>query len=366
MKRNLGEHALSVLFVGMVFFILASWLRHQETARVAADPGLIAPFLSIDSVDFGNPLHRALFKETLKSLRPDLAGKADSLLGAIDRYRQERFSERIYKTGVEGTRLTWERAGPLAGMYLQFIGVYVLVMAMSYGAARAMALQRFIRMKQGRESDVAACIDALRRGAGGRASGYALRAIVRGVSYAVLFSPAYVIAYAMKTRIDTDSLLFMIMLGVLSNGLLMVYANKFYSLLVAESRKGYVETALAKDLRSSYIWQTSDGIPYRAVATPRRSTAGHVLRHIYENARFQFLPTLKQHASFLISGLIIIEMALNIQGRLCYELLQDLLYERYEIALAIILGIFLIVKATEVVVDVLYNREGQRYENRPA
>jgi hypothetical protein len=366
MRRQLGEHVLSVLLVGMVFFLLAAWLRHQDASRRAVDIGLIAPFVALDSIDFGNPLHRALFKETLNSFRPDLAGKADSLLGAIDRYRQQRFSERMYKTGVEGTRLTWDRAGSLAGMYLQFIAVYALVMVVSYGAARALALQRFIRMKQRRESDVAACIAALRVQAGGRAIRHAMQAIARGASYVVLFSPAYVIAYSIKTRIDTDSLLFMIILGVLSNGLLVTYANKFYSLLVAESRKGYVETALAKNLHASYRWQTPDGVPYRAIVTPRRSINGHVMCHIYQNARFQFLPTLKQHASFLISGLIIIEMALNIQGRLCYELLQDLLYERYEIALSIILGIFFIVKATEVVVDVLHHREGLRYENRPA
>ncbi len=64
-----------------------------------------------------------------------------------------------------------------------------------------------------------------------------LKALLKGVAYTILFAPAYVIAYSFKTRIDTDSLLFMIVLGVVSNGLLINYANKFYAFLAAESRK---------------------------------------------------------------------------------------------------------------------------------
>jgi len=62
----------------------------------------------------------------------------------------------------------------------------------------------------------------------------------------VLFSPAYVIAYAIRTEFNTDTIIFMALLGVVSNGLLVTYANKFYAFLVAESRKGYVETGLSR------------------------------------------------------------------------------------------------------------------------
>jgi ABC-type dipeptide/oligopeptide/nickel transport system permease component len=89
----------------------------------------------------------------------------------------------------------------------------------------------------------------------------------------------------------------------------------------------------------------------------------HVFHHILLNARYQFLPTLKEHASYLISGLIIIEMALNIQGHLCYELLQNVLYRDYEVVLFIMLGIFLVVKATEIVVDTLTYRAARMYGN---
>jgi hypothetical protein len=72
---------------------------------------------------------------------------------------------------------------------------------------------------------------------------------------------------------------------------------------------------------------------------------------------------LKEQGAMLITGLIIIEMALNIQGRLCYEMLQRLLYQDYEVALVIMVGIFLCLKGTEIAVDIATARARRRYEN---
>ena len=90
----------------------------------------------------------------------------------------------------------------------------------------------------------------------------------------------------------------------------------------------------------------------------------HVFQHIYLNARYQFHPTLKEHASFLITGLVIIEMALNIQGHLGYELLQNILYRDYVVVMTIICAIYLVVKGTEIVVDSWTYFETRKYENR--
>jgi hypothetical protein len=189
----------------------------------------------------------------------------------------------------------------------------------------------------------------------------AAKAVCKGAAYAVLFAPAYVIAYSVKTSFDTGSSLFMLVLGVVSNGLLINYANKFFTFLTAESRKGYVETAIVKNLDASYQWGAPDGITRWAVVQPVRLFPTHVFRHVYLNARHQYLPALKEHASFLITGLIIIEMALNIQGHLGYELMQNILYRQYDVALVVILGIFLVVKATEILVDGWFHRESAKY-----
>jgi ABC-type dipeptide/oligopeptide/nickel transport system permease component len=89
-----------------------------------------------------------------------------------------------------------------------------------------------------------------------------------------------------------------------------------------------------------------------------------VFDHIFKNAQFQYLSTLKEQASFLITGLIIIEMALNIHGHLSYELLRQLLYKNYSIVTVIILGIFYTVKLTEIATDYFIHRQTLRYENR--
>ena len=105
------------------------------------------------------------------------------------------------------------------------------------------------------------------------------------------------------------------------------------------------------------------GIGWRQIVAPRKRFAGHVFGHIYSNARCQYLSTIKEQASFLITGLIIIEMALNIHGYLNYEMLRQMLYRNWEIVVCIVLGIFLLVKATEITVEILVSREAAKYEN---
>jgi hypothetical protein len=81
------------------------------------------------------------------------------------------------------------------------------------------------------------------------------------------------------------------------------------------------------------------------------------------NARYQYISTVKEQAAFLVTGLIIIEMALNIQGYFSYELLKQLLYKNYDIVIVIILGIFYVVKGTEILIDYFKNREMMKFEN---
>ena len=95
----------------------------------------------------------------------------------------------------------------------------------------------------------------------------------------------------------------------------------------------------------------------------RKRFENHVFHHVYVNARYQYIQSIKEQASFVITGLIIIEMALNIHGHLCYELLQNILFRNDQSAFLIIFLIFLLVKLTEIGVELWYNRETDRYEN---
>ncbi len=365
----LAEHIASILFVTGAFVGLIAFLQHRQLSREEASTRFIGPYLRFQTLDFGNPLDQALFRETLRYFHPADSVKNEAILQAIEAYRMEQFTTASSKTGAEPAGLTKEVAGRLGGMYAQFIGVYVIVMILTYYGARALAVYRFVRMKQGRSSyleELAALFSSRRRRAHGGLGGslfLPVKILLKGVVYAVLFSPAYVIAYSIKSDFDTSSLLFMVVLGAVSNGLLVTLANRMYTFLVSEGRKGYVLTAMVKNLDSSYAWHVRGGIPYRAMIEPGRLLPLHVFRHVYMNARYQYLPTLKEHASFLITGLIIIEMALNIQGHLGYELLQNTLFKRYDIVIAIILGIFLVVKATEIIIDAWCIHERRKYGN---
>ena len=190
-----------------------------------------------------------------------------------------------------------------------------------------------------------------------------MKAIIIALIYFVLFAPAYVIAYSLKTQFNTDTIVFMIILAVISNGLLITYTNKFYTFLVTESRKGYLQTAIVKNLNNTYTHKKKSGISYTSIFNFKKHFPNHIFEHIFINARYQYLQTIKEQASFLISGLIIIEMALNIQGHFSYELLQQLLYKNYDIVIVIILGIFYIVKLTEIFTDWITHKEALKYEN---
>lgn len=366
MKHRLAEHFLSIVIVGGLLVWLILGVAGAERQVEAPNADVLGEYLGWEFIDFGNPLDRAIFRESINAV----GGAGDSLLQAIDEYRREQFTNIRYKTGGEQRGLTRSKLITLGAMYAQFILVYVLVMLLTYYGAQTLGVLRFVHMKQHRESPlerIAAIRQSVRTNqvslpvAFIRYAGTLLHGVIKAVWLFVLFSPAYVIAYSIKTEFSTDSLLFMAVLGVVSNGLLINYANRFFTLLVTESRKGYVETAMVKNLLHSYEWDTRDGISRRAVFRPNKEFPSHVFQHIFLNARHQFRLTLKEHASFLITGLVIIEMALNIQGHLSYEMLKNVLFRQYDIVLAIILGIFILVKATEIAVDVRAARDERRY-----
>ena len=78
----------------------------------------------------------------------------------------------------------------------------------------------------------------------------------------------------------------------------MVYSNKFYAFLIAESRKGYIDTAIVKNLNNSYAGNIAQGISFKAILNPVKKFKGHVFDNIFRNARFQYLSTIKEQASF--------------------------------------------------------------------
>lgn len=371
LRTRLLIHGAGIILMAAVFWAFISAVAVLRIESRKSDKE-IQKFLDLSKMDFGDPLDRTLFRESLDIFYNGQTQRNDSVLAAIDNLRQRQFSDATYKTGDNQDDLSWKTVCRLSGMYLQFIAVYCIILIIIYLLAQRIAVYRFIKMKQHRESYLTEALELINNArvnrigstwwSAVRKSGLLfVKALAKGMLLMILFSPAYVIAYALKTTIDTSSILFMILLGIISNGVLIHTANKFFTFLAGESRKGYVQTAVVKNLHASYEWNASEGIPLWTLLQIKHGFRSHIFQPIFFNARFQFIPAFKEHASFLITGLIIIEMALNIQGHLCYELLQKILYRQYDIAAVIIFGIFLTVKATEVAIDIWEHKEKRKY-----
>ncbi len=353
MKRKLLEHAFSVVLITVVLVGAVAGIGWYERNARASEKEKTEVFGELAFVNFNDPFDRALLEDVANVYYPGQHDRNETALAEIASSHEQALAKKL-TSSHESERLNIAKAGELLGMYLSFLIVYAVVIALTYYGVHTIGVWRFcLKRRELEQTQLSFFQKVLRLG----------RSTLGVAATFVLFSPAYVIAYALKTRLNTDTSLFMAVLALVSNGLLIVYSNKFYAFLTSESRKGYVETAYVKNLNHSYDPHASDGIPYRWIFRMRKRFDGHVFDHIYRNASFQYLPTLKEQASFLITGLIIIEMALNIHGHLSYEMLRQLLYKNYDIVIATILLVFYTVKATEVFSDVMSHRIAVGYEN---
>jgi hypothetical protein len=372
MPRNFRNHLNSILFIGILFLLISFLGSTGSGEKSYTFETEIKEYLQLDFLDLSSPEDLTLLRESLEIFEPASTARHDSLIAEIKIYQEAQLLNNpgtIKRNQVPGR----EKLTELALMLLKFALIYILVLLVTYYAVETFGIYRFFRAQQG-----SSFLAQLRR-SGRRISGAgnwsersrhlaaAIAKLGRGffksLLYLALFAPAYVIAYSFKTRFDSGSLFLMILLAVISNGLLITYTQKYFTFLVQESRKGYVQTAIVKSMKQDYRFDSEGGIALSTLFRLKKKFPGHVFDQIYENVRFQYLQTLKEQASYLISGLIIIEMALNIQGHLCYELMQQILYKNISLILVILFGIFLIVKLTEMVIDGLVFRQQRRLDS---
>jgi hypothetical protein len=337
-KINIHSHFISLLFVGILFLLFYFLFFSAQTEQPH-------PYQKVtDIINFHDSLEVNLFKETLKIFNPLDDSELNTLVTRLNQIQQKRLKEMAM--GDNTFIFSDTNIKRIIKMYLKFILTYIIVMVFCYYGVQTLALYRFIKYKQDRSS----CLERLiknRFKPFHRSLGLIATSLLKGIAYTILFCPGYVLAYALKTKIDTSNYFFMIILVTFTNGLLILYSQKFFTFLIHEDRKGYIQTAMVKNLNSSYF----DRSLYLSLVKLNKMFKNHILEHIYLNARYQYLSAINEQASFLITGLIIIEMALNIQNYFSYELLQHLLYRNYLIAIIMIFFIFFIVKITEIVTD---------------
>lgn len=358
MKSRITEHIIGIVVItlvmvgGLLFFEgRAALEKRQRNAEVDA-------FSSLTITKINDPFERALIGDCMDLFYPGMHDSNQVLLNRIYRAKESELTANLSST-YSDRHFSFSTLASIFRMFLSFIFIYAIVMFLTYYGVQTLGILRFILHQQALYRH-AATPPGIKKPVH---PSIIIFNFLKIFAYLILFSPAYVIAYSIRTEFNTDSSLFMIILGVISNGLLVMYTNKFYTFLVAESRKGYIENALVKNLRSRYSF-SGRGIPLGNIFSLRKNFSGHVFDQIFRNARFQYLSTIKEQASFLITGLVIIEMALNIHGHLTYELLRQLLYKNHTPVIIIMLFIFYTVKLTEIITDTIVHRESMRYENR--
>jgi hypothetical protein len=362
MPKKIKNHLISLLFVGILFYIIHLMFTPTTEEEQYSNYQLIKKYTELEFLDLNSPEDRILLRETLDIYDPENSLQHDSLLSEIEDYLNSKILS-VAGSRQRSSGLDFSKFMSIFNMWIKFAFIYIFVLLITYYCVETFAIYRFVRDHY-RLSFYDYVRDYLKKLTETRnfklKIAYALkilfktgRMLLKAIVILALFAPAYVIAYSFKTRFDTDSFVVMILLGVISNGLLITYMQKYYTFLVGESRKGYVQTAMVKNLDSNMVFDKDKGISLSSIFKLNKKFPGHIFDQIYENVRFQYLNTLKEQASFLITGLIIIEMALNIQGHLCYELMQNILYKNLSVILMILFGIFFIVKLTQIVIDII-------------
>jgi len=348
----------------MIFItlLLAAFIAVIRTVNVHQEEHIgskVKQFLDIPVTNADDRFQRALLEDAMDIFYPDQTEKNDTIVQEILSIKDDQFNEQLQKSH-EKRRLSFKAFIEISLMYVKFLVIYIIVMLLTYYGVQTIASWRFIREKYAEHTHIHFPDKSLKHKITFSKS---VKSFIKTLFYLVFFSPAYVIAYSIRTEFNTDSVFFMIFLAVVSNGLLITYTNKFRAFLISESRKGYIDTARVKNLNEQFTI-SDKGITPGALLSPVKNFKGHLFNHIFKNAHFQYLSTLKEQASFLITGLIIIEMALNIHGYLNYEMLRQILYKNYELVVLIAAYIFYTVKFTEIFTDYLMYREMKKYENR--
>ncbi len=367
MVKIAARHLVSLLVVTLILGALIVNLNRPQ-----ADPRQKAlnEWLQLSFLHADDPADRVLLKEMLDYFEPGKEAAHRQLVEDLAAESKRRRLE-MARGRTEKKVLDAQTAGHILYMFLMFTLIFICALLISYYGALTLGTLRFIYQRQQKPSAFRRWLTALRarpdHWQAETAWVYARSLLKPGViivgrffAYAVLFSPAYVLAYSFKSRFDSDMFLFVILLGVISNGMLITYTHKFYTFLDSESRKGFVDLARVKQMHDSYAFNKKNGISRKQLLHWNKRFPGHVLGVIYENAHYQYTQTLKEQAAYLISSLIITEMALNVQGHLSYSMLQYLYYGDYAPVALIVLCLFWLVKLTELVVDLVAFRRDKK------
>lgn len=355
MKNQWIQHGiLTGIILGILLivgYILEIKGRPQEFQKIEKYENI----LSIEGFQPTVQLHRQILSAIIEdakgdSIEADMVSK--EWLSAFDEYRENYIRYQLNKQLMTARKLSvsgWE----FVGMWFYFFFGFIVVFCFAFYLGIRISVYRFFRLKQRRVR----WLERFQNHSWNWKTNYVkdghylLKWLglgwLKSIGFLIVFSPAYVVAYSFRSSIDVDHLVYFILLGIFTNGVLATVQQRFYSLLVTESKKGYVETARVKNLSEEWVLSQTSFVSWKQLFHPMPTFKGHVFQHMYNNAWLQFTGTIRQQSAMIISGLMIIEMALNIQGRISYELMQSFLFGQYFLAFCFMASLFIIVSFME-------------------
>ncbi|NUM70304.1 MAG: hypothetical protein HUU43_05610 [Ignavibacteriaceae bacterium] len=352
MKEIIKSHLASIVVIAGILIFLIFWFN-TKSAELAEAPPIAKKLANIENFDFNDALQVEILLETIERFTGSEAEK-ENWRREIEEYRVKYFTNKYFKEGSEKPGITSAVAESLFPKYLKFLFLYVISLILIFYIVKTAGLIKFVRSRRSPDSD------NLSRW---HKTVVILNKIFSAAAIFVLFSPVYVIAYAVKGTVTSDNYFLFILLLILGNGITITFVNKFYHYLVSESQKGYILCARVKNLDEDFSKITLKEIASLVIKGRSELLKDHIVNDIYQNASVSFSLVIKELVSFLITGIIITEMALNIQGHLCYEMMQRVLSKEYDIVLFIVLLIFMTLKISEIITDLAAMRSLKKYAN---
>ena len=235
MRQKFTAHLISILFIGSLFIILHTWLKSESTEKSYTYGDQIQEYMQLQFLDLNSPEDRILLEETLNFYDPGNIIQHSDLMADLERYLNDRMTASA-RTDELSDGISAKRFMIILGMLLKFAVVYILVLLLTYYGVETFAVYRFIRAQNPVTFITSLTVAGQRMMNAGnwpKRFSYLWKLLVkigrgffRALIMLTLFAPAYVIAYSFKTSFDTDSLLLMIILGVISNGLLITSSGQ--------------------------------------------------------------------------------------------------------------------------------------------
>lgn len=344
MKSILLKHLYAFLIVTVLFSVLGiSFSFFSKPIQVKPNQETTL-WLQSKEINWQDPLHQLLIADVIDLKSDDEDG--DAFVRKMARLKSDETAKRLEQLRHQ-KGLVFDAFPEFLVKFIWFLLIFSGVLLGLIWASQTLGLYRFILSRQTHRTAF-------------QKKFYTLCSFLFLV---LLFSPGYLIAYMIKPIISSDSLFLMIVLGLLTNGALVLHSQKFLNLLNQEFEKGYVLAARIRNVNEDFRIGKSSGLTWHGILSFKKTFPGHLLNHILLNAKRQYLNSVRELAAFTITSLIILEMALNIQGRYGYELLRQVLYGNYADVLAMMLGLFLIVKLTEAGLDYVIYKQNLKYGN---